>query len=311
MHPIYNGRPNTRSSHHDYVFATINLSQIESDQHLVGVTVKLFERPNGIDRFEDGCGVNIRDMPQNLLDIEFNMYAKAQKADGGLVTESDTIATISLGSGVKAIHTHVELKTKLGVRGNSGFQGTSTLRKQQISDSYQEIQQASHCPRILISVAGPYICSSGSIFVDVFVTRPFTDYIHLGGDTYMTKRIYHLAQPARPRSSLSTRHILIKQLSNSPSDSDLLGDDTSYNRSLFIAELDDELCLKSAPRLRFVSKLRGAVKVVVMDIAEGTPADDAFLKKSLPGSVIESLTRAIRALHDQNYVMAIFVDRTL
>ena len=53
---------------------------------------------------------------------------------------------------------------------------------------YEPIRNASCCPCITVSVAGPYITFGGAILVDSFTVEPFTEYIFLGGDPYTEER---------------------------------------------------------------------------------------------------------------------------
>ena len=49
---------------------------------------------------------------------------------------------------------------------------------------YDEIRNVSCCSCIVISLAGPYLRISGTIFVEVFTVQTFTGYIYLGGNPF-------------------------------------------------------------------------------------------------------------------------------
>ena len=59
---------------------------------------------------------------------------------------------------------------------------------------YDEIRNASCCPCIVISLAGPFLRISGAIFVEVFTVQTFTGYIYLGGNPVEMEQIKYVAK---------------------------------------------------------------------------------------------------------------------
>jgi hypothetical protein len=69
---------------------------------------------------------------------------------------------------------------------------------------YNGLRDATCCPCLTISVAGPYILVGGAVFADIFVAEAFTDFIYMGGrpfgreQTIALSRIFAaVAQAAR------------------------------------------------------------------------------------------------------------------
>jgi hypothetical protein len=112
-----------------------------------------------------------------------------------------------------AVLAYLELKDKVGMRGEGGLQAALSLRKFVSQDAvklsviipeflsltgnylqYDEIRNVSCCPCIVISLAGPYLRISGAIFVEVFTVQTFTGYIYLGGNPFEMEQIKYVAK---------------------------------------------------------------------------------------------------------------------
>ncbi|GBE89357.1 hypothetical protein SCP_1600180 [Sparassis crispa] len=208
-HPIYNGRPdNCRSSPivlYESAFAKLkdvlyDLRQAQPDRDFVAATAKLFLSAATIYNSESERESAIFDHIERLLDVTFERHVKAamNRFSSKKDAEADTLVRERLDDTThgekKGIYICIEVKNELGMGRNSGLQGALTLLKHISQDGYEGIRNVSCCPCFVISIAGPYICFSGAVLVDIFIVQPFTDYIYLGGDPIMNERITHVAK---------------------------------------------------------------------------------------------------------------------
>ncbi|OSD01094.1 hypothetical protein PYCCODRAFT_1504306 [Trametes coccinea BRFM310] len=141
----------------------------------------------------------------NQLGSIFNLQWDLCKDIGGVgekkTARADAIARVELDSGVyqqRPIAACLELKNELGVNGICEIQVAARHEKavvqQEVSIYYAKIREASCCPSILISMAGPHIRFYGAVLADVFIVQPFTDYIFLGGDPDTESRTERVAK---------------------------------------------------------------------------------------------------------------------
>jgi hypothetical protein len=103
---------------------------------------------------------------------------------------------------------YVELRNEIGVREDCGLQAALSFRKYVVQEhvellvipqpslsltrshlQYDGIQNASCCPCVIISVAGPYLLIAGAIFVEAFSVQNFTGYIYMGGGPFETDQV--------------------------------------------------------------------------------------------------------------------------
>ncbi|KAF7416333.1 hypothetical protein PC9H_002598 [Pleurotus ostreatus] len=189
-HPTYNGRPNSRIGPpitiYNRTFAIIrdrlkDLSKEALAPDLVVDTSHLFDAAAVIYDKENRREDAIYPILQRLFKVPLERKIKASFGSG-TAAESDAAFIFELEDGSKAIIAHAEHKDELGLAGQSGVQGPLTLRKHLATTNYIKLRNSSHCPCLLVSTAGPYVCFAGSIQVDVFSTQQFTDYICLGTD---------------------------------------------------------------------------------------------------------------------------------
>lgn len=59
---------------------------------------------------------------------------------------------------------------------------------------YMAIRNHTCCPCIHLSIAGPYVSFGGSVLTDKYIFQSFTNYIHLGGNPFVTSEIYETAK---------------------------------------------------------------------------------------------------------------------
>ncbi|KAF9496897.1 hypothetical protein BDN71DRAFT_1388502 [Pleurotus eryngii] len=201
--PTYNGRPSTRIGPpitiYNRAFAIIrdrlkNLSKEHLTPDLVLDTSQLFDAAAVIYDEENKREDAIYPILERLLGVTFDRKVRASYGSG-TAAESDAASAFELEDGSKVIIAHAELMNELGLAGQSGVQGSLTLRKHIATPGYAKLRNSSHCPCLLISIAGPYICFAGSIQVDVFSTQQFTDYIYLGADDlYHAERVAEVSK---------------------------------------------------------------------------------------------------------------------
>ncbi|KDQ51943.1 hypothetical protein JAAARDRAFT_210749 [Jaapia argillacea MUCL 33604] len=209
-HPIYNGRPyNLRTSPialYNSAFGLLKdvLSDLttQPESHQVACTAKLFLAATNIYNSEWGRGDAVLRYVKTLLGIDLER-TKEKDCKSELLTYPCLADDTSQG-----VYVYVEVKNELGIGGNSGLQGALAFLKHISQDEYEQIRNVSCCPCIVISIAGPYICVSGAVLVDVFIVQPFTDYIYLGGDPFMNERVTHVAKVF---SAVSTAVRLLRQ----------------------------------------------------------------------------------------------------
>ncbi|EKM75545.1 hypothetical protein AGABI1DRAFT_109310 [Agaricus bisporus var. burnettii JB137-S8] len=191
VHPIHNGRPITNhgpplSIYHE-AFAVIqtavqNLNAVGDDEEETRVdnTAKLCLVATDIYEDEAARLQAVHPFIEKVLGTEIERNVKSSRK-GKQTTEDGLVSQRVRGSEKKGIVCHVEWKNELGLSGQCGLQNALALRKRLIEPEYDWIRDATCCPCITISIAGPYISFGGAIFADIFVAEQFTDFIYLGG----------------------------------------------------------------------------------------------------------------------------------
>ncbi|KDQ49490.1 hypothetical protein JAAARDRAFT_42919, partial [Jaapia argillacea MUCL 33604] len=205
IHPVYNGRPNNLCSSpiaiYSDAFAVLrdtlsdltttpapNRTQVVTTANLLLSATKIYD--SDWDR-----GYALLPHVERLLDVHFDRHVKVAttketyKANGFARQQLADPSFTERGA-----YVYIEVKNELGLGGDGGLQGALTLLKHISQDPYERIRNASCCPCIVISIAGPYICFFGAVLVDGFISQQFTDYIYLGGDPFMNERIIHVAK---------------------------------------------------------------------------------------------------------------------
>ncbi|KAF8490166.1 hypothetical protein F5888DRAFT_1136556 [Russula emetica] len=129
--------------------------------------------------------------------LDHSVWANEERSNRK-ITEADAIVRKPIENhhfGNKtAVVAYVELKNELGIRGDGGLQAALSLRKYVAQEHYNSIRNASCCPCVIISVAGPYILIAGAVFVEVFSVQNFMGYICMGGDPFETEQVYYVAK---------------------------------------------------------------------------------------------------------------------
>ncbi|KAL5640693.1 hypothetical protein ACGC1H_001243 [Rhizoctonia solani] len=57
-----------------------------------------------------------------------------------------------------------------------------------------ELRRATRCPNFLISIAGPWLCVSGAVYLDRVVIQPLTDYIWLGNHPQQDRHLVRVTR---------------------------------------------------------------------------------------------------------------------
>ncbi|KAF5386995.1 hypothetical protein D9615_001578 [Tricholomella constricta] len=205
--PIYNGRPAGRRGPPVAIYHTAfaelkdalrDVTKVvdNAEDQRVDDTAKLSLVATDIYNLEDERSKAIIPYLKNLLGID--LIEKAKVKNGKKEFESDAIATEAIEDvtyGEKeAIIGHVEFKNEFGIGGDGGVQNVLGLRKHLAQEEYNEVRNASCCPCITVTVAGPYISFGGAILADAFIVESFTDYIYLGRKPSAQEWIIHLAR---------------------------------------------------------------------------------------------------------------------
>ncbi|OBZ65574.1 hypothetical protein A0H81_14458 [Grifola frondosa] len=100
--------------------------------------------------------------------------------------------TRSSGFALRAV---VEVKNEIGTGlCDPSIEGGMYYRKYWVQPSMEPVLNACCCPSFVISVAGPWICVLGAVFVDHVIVQPLTEYISLGGEPDYERRVSAVAR---------------------------------------------------------------------------------------------------------------------
>ncbi|KAF8327078.1 hypothetical protein F5887DRAFT_178051 [Amanita rubescens] len=96
---------------------------------------------------------------------------------------------------LNAIAGFYELKNELGAGSSDPtVQGSLLYRKVWVSSELDSIRNSCCCPSFILSVAGPWMCISGAIFIENVVVQQLTDYVWTGGNPYDDKALESVAR---------------------------------------------------------------------------------------------------------------------
>ncbi|KAG6914878.1 hypothetical protein DXG01_014771 [Tephrocybe rancida] len=83
-----------------------------------------------------------------------------------------------------------EDKNEIGTGNSDPYnQASLAYRKYWAQRSYDVIRSNSYCPSIILSIAGPWLCVLGAVYLEQVVIQPLTDYLWLGGDHFNDDRL--------------------------------------------------------------------------------------------------------------------------
>ncbi|KAH9039480.1 hypothetical protein EDB83DRAFT_2228374 [Lactarius deliciosus] len=337
-HLIYNGRPGDKRGPpvtiYHKAFAELKDYGIlrRAEEKRVDDTARLFTAATDIYETEAERFDAMIPHLETLLDIApvTKPGFRSNKTD----FEPDAIAVQAINDEThgrkEAIIGHVEFENDCGVRGHCEIRNALKLRKHLAQEEYEEIRNASCCPCITVSIAGPYINIGGAILVDVFTVESFTGYIYLGGNPYAQESILHMARVFAavsqafldlkrfPRPQAAAYSSLTFRSRFEPEGRE----SGNYQQSLFRAAYGNKGVLVKfcqryhgdahhlvaaahyAPELFFCERIQGGVTVVIMKFITGQNAHYHRFKDSklLPPDILDDVKSAVRVLHDAGIV---------
>ncbi|KAH9027873.1 hypothetical protein EDB85DRAFT_2148231 [Lactarius pseudohatsudake] len=339
-HPIYNGRPADKRGPpvtiYHKVFAELkdalrDLTKVvdRAEEKRVDDTAQLFTAATDIYETEAERFDAIVPHLENLLGIVFVTKPRFRSSKKDF--EPDAIVAQAINDEThgrkEAIIGHVEFENDCGVRGDCEIRNALKIRKHLAQE--EEIRNASCCPCITVSIAGPYINIGGAILVDVFTVESFTGYIYLGGNPYAEESILHMA---RVFAAVSQAFLDLKRfyqdlkLGRTPQLCRLFPSPTyfadkmpqtkltfssrfepegressNYQQSLFRATY--VAAAHYAPELFFCERIQGGVTMVIMKFIAGQNAHyHRFQDRELPPDILDDVKSAVRVLHDAGIV---------
>ncbi|KAG6894623.1 hypothetical protein C0992_005366 [Termitomyces sp. T32_za158] len=147
-----------------------------------------------------------------LLDDTFQVREISGTKSNGIMIEPCGLSTVYL--------VIEEVNNEIGVgQADPCNQGGLAYRKYWAKQT--AIRKLSHCPSIILAIAGPWMCVLGAIYLEKAVVQPLTNYIWLGGNVYddeeqllMTARLFGALKTAI--SSLRTYYRGIAKRTREP-----------------------------------------------------------------------------------------------
>ncbi|KAG6884082.1 hypothetical protein C0992_007052 [Termitomyces sp. T32_za158] len=123
-----------------------------------------------------------------LLDDTFQVKDITDVRSSGIITDQCGFGT--------AYPVIAEVKNEMGTSlADPSHQAGYAYRKYWAEQT--AIRKLSHCPSIILAIAGPWMCVFGAIYLEKAVVQPLTNYIWLGGNIYddieqllMTARLF-------------------------------------------------------------------------------------------------------------------------
>ncbi|KAF8123602.1 hypothetical protein EV363DRAFT_1356234 [Boletus edulis] len=191
---VQDGRPIHRTGPpitiYEEVFADIvdnltHLSDIPDDEYVLAKTGEFVKNALDVYLCEAERESSVHALVETLLDVELRTCVPTSIP----TMESDAVVEEN-----GAIFFHVECKNELGLGGIANLQGPRILLKHITESKYARIRNKTCCPCIHLSICGPYILFGGSVLTDTYNYQLFTDYICLGGDPFLTCKIYNTAK---------------------------------------------------------------------------------------------------------------------
>ncbi|CAE6506478.1 unnamed protein product [Rhizoctonia solani] len=180
--PIYNGRPYGRTAipvqlfHPVFDYFTAQLSQKDELSTSKYVAVEnLLLASQGLYASEPARWKVIKDLLTAA--IGYPVYK-----DDISRCQSDGVVTFTQkDSAYKAYGIVLELKNEIGTgHSDPWVQAAQSFARYWSEEKMTKIRRATRCPTFIISIAGPWLCISGAVYLDRVVVQPLTDYMWLG-----------------------------------------------------------------------------------------------------------------------------------
>ncbi|KAK2467220.1 hypothetical protein APHAL10511_000769 [Amanita phalloides] len=249
------------------------------------------------------------------------------KADGSIVTP--TLDNYPARAGI------YELKNEIGAGSSDpAIEGSLSYRKTWVSKTLAPICHACCCPSFILSIAGPWMCISGAVFIENVMVQKLTDYVWTGSNPYDDKELESIACLFKALSvGLQDLKIFYGNLSAAANDDpeiqrlfpfthsylDLsavyLAATTSghqlivkfvqrYNSDVhrLLTSHDLALMLHYSSQDNTNSNTTGGPGVVIMDFVQGSDAYVLYLKTQLPNAIYDKVKQAISILHTESIV---------
>ncbi|KAG8756164.1 hypothetical protein FRC11_005495 [Ceratobasidium sp. 423] len=197
--PIYNGRPQNRTElpiqlfHPAFDFFATQLKQSGDLTPLEYQTVEkvLFSSQAFYD-VEKTRWKALKERLSAVVGYQIHVDPIAKYESNGVVTFAETYFER------KAYGVIIEIKNEIGTGDSDPWvRGAQSYSRYWSQIEMTELRLATRCPSLIISIAGPWMCVSGAVYLDHVVVQPLTDYLWLGNHpqqdqrlTYMT-RVFH------------------------------------------------------------------------------------------------------------------------
>ncbi|KAG8731859.1 hypothetical protein FRC11_001924 [Ceratobasidium sp. 423] len=208
--PIYNGRPYERTAIPIQLFHPVfNLFTTELEQTGELSAIKY----RAVEKFLFGSQAIYSTEPVRWSAIKGLLTAAIGypiHKDEISKCQSDGVITFTEEySAAKAYGVIVELKNEIGTdHSDPWIQGAQSFARYWSQLESTELREATRCPTLIISIAGPWMCISGAVYLDRVVIQPLTDYIWLGRHP---QQDHHLVRVTRLFDAIKTSISSLKE----------------------------------------------------------------------------------------------------
>ncbi|KAF8595571.1 hypothetical protein BDV93DRAFT_574716 [Ceratobasidium sp. AG-I] len=137
-------------------------------------------------REEDRHGIAFQDF-EECFDIAFvKEEVEKCKADGVIKAAKQ---------GVKAYCAILELKNEIGIGSSDpSVQASQAYAKYWSERQKRDLRMICCCPSLIITIAGPWMCILGAVYLDRVVVQPLTEFLWLGRHPWSNQRLDQLAR---------------------------------------------------------------------------------------------------------------------
>ncbi|CAE7183802.1 unnamed protein product [Rhizoctonia solani] len=95
----------------------------------------------------------------------------------------------------KAYGVIIEVKNEIGTGSSDPWiQGAQSYSRYWSQEEMTELRLATRCPSLIISIAGPWMCVSGAVYLDHVVVQPLTEYVWMGVHPQRDNRLVRMTQ---------------------------------------------------------------------------------------------------------------------
>ncbi|KEP52305.1 kinase domain protein [Rhizoctonia solani 123E] len=208
--PIYNGRPYERTSipiqlfHPAFDFFT---TELEKSDELIedkcAIVEKLMFGSQALYNTETDRWSAIKGLLIGAVGHPIFKDSISRCQSGGVVTFTEP------NSARKAYGAVVELNNEIGTgHSDPWVQSAQSYARYWSQLEMTELRRATRCPTFIISIAGPWMCVSGAVYLDRVVIQPLTDYVWLGNHPQQNR---HLVRVTRLFMAISRAVSFLKE----------------------------------------------------------------------------------------------------